>query len=256
MTAKLTQQSHRGLKAYQAAHNTRSDAERDAEICKHLPLVHSVVERILPTLPNSVDRDDLFHVGVLGLIDAVDRYDPSRQTAFSTYAVLRIRGAIIDDLRSRDTISRGMRSRTKEYHQAIHDLTNELGRLPEDAELSAHLGVGEQDLLEIERHAQLSIQVSLDAPIGDRSTLADLLGCHRMNDVDDNMQKEDQHRVLLDAIDKLKEHERLVIKLYYFEQLLMKEIALILDITESRVCQIHSRVVAMLRKRLLGTGVD
>ena len=249
--------SSRLLQAYQQAEQTRTNEERDQEITRHLPLVHKIVSRIAVHLPSSIDKDDLFHAGVIGLMDAIDRFDASRNNAFSTYAVLRIRGSIMDELRARDCVSRQMRQQTREYNQAIHDLTNQLGHLPNDEELAQHLNVTTDALFEMERFSQLSHQVSLDAPAGEQGPLANILGEASSQDNPGlGMELEDRKRILHEIINQLKEQERLIIKLYYFEGMLMKEIALILDITESRVCQIHSRLMALLRMRLQYAGVD
>lgn len=244
--------------AFKAAEATRVPSERDEEITRHLPLVHSVVERLLGTLPRSVDRDDLFHAGVIGLIDAIDRFDPGRDNAFSTYAVLRIRGAVIDELRARDWVPRGARARHRDYHLAVTRLQQRLGRLPDDQELGDELGVPVADLREIERDATLAAQVSLEAPVGEDACLGSTLS--RRDDDDANparhLEQDDQRRVLLAVLETLKEQERLVLKLYYFENLLMKEIAAILGVTESRVCQIHARLMALLRTRLKHAGLE
>jgi len=245
------------IQAYRQAEHTRSQAERDDDVLRHLPLVHSVVERVAANLPSSVEREDLFHAGVIGLIDALDRFDPGRDNAFSTYAVLRIRGAIIDELRARDWVPRGARSRAKEYHQAVHELHHQLDRMPDDHELAAHLGVGVDDLPEIERGAQLNAQVSLEEPVGEDARLGNLLS---HGGAEDNparhMEDEDQRRVLLEILQTLKEQERRLLKLYYFEGLYMKDIASLLGVTESRVCQIHARLMTLLRTRLRSAGLS
>lgn len=238
-------------KAYRQADQGRAQPEREAEILRHLPLVHTVVDRIAAHLPPSVDRDDLFHAGVIGLIDALARFDASRDNAFSTYAVMRIRGQVIDELRARDWVPRSARERARDYQRGVGELSARLNRAPNDAELSAHLGVSETELPDIERQAHLASQVSLDAPSGDESGAQPLLAGHGH---DDNpaafMERDDLLRVLAQVLTTLTEQERLVVKLYYFENLLMKEIAAVLRVTESRVCQIHSRVMAMLRQRI------
>ncbi len=235
--------------AYVAAEGTRADA-LDAEVLRHLPLVHSVVERIAAHLPPTVDKEDLLHAGVIGLIDAIKRFDASRDNAFSTYAVLRIRGQVIDEMRARDWVPRGARGRAREYQQAIAALNQKLGRLPHDHELAAHLGVDEHDLLLIEQEAQLAVQVSLDAPVGDDGRLGVMLAASREDDPARALEVEDRKALLARTLATLSEPERLVVKLYYFENLLMKEIAAILGVTESRVCQIHTRIMALLRARL------
>jgi RNA polymerase sigma factor FliA len=247
--------SQGGLKAYAAAQATRSVDERDAEIVKHLALVHSVVERIAQHIPAIVDRDDLFHAGVIGLIEAVDRFDPSRENSFSTYAVLRIRGAVMDELRARDCISRGMRQRTRQYQQAVHELTNRLGHMPDDNQLADYLDIDLDELMELERQSQLSIQVSIDTPTGENTSLKDLVRSRQEFHPEEEMDRQDLRGLLGRILDELKEQERLVIKLYYFEELLMKEIALVLGVTESRVCQIHARIMALLRGKLQRAGL-
>ena len=240
------------VKAYRQAEGTRTGNEREQEVLRHLPLVHTVVDRVAAHLPSTVDRDDLFHAGVIGLIDALGRFDPSRDNAFSTYAVMRIRGQIIDELRARDWVSRGARERSREYHQAVSELMSRHGRMPNDGELSAQLGVTEEELPALEREAQLASQISLDAPVGDDAPIA--VSIARPDDEAANparhLERADRQRLVLEVLKTLGEQDRLVIKLYYFENLLMKEIAAVIGVTESRVCQIHSRVIAMLRTRL------
>jgi RNA polymerase sigma factor for flagellar operon FliA len=247
-----TSARHDSVKAYRQAEHTKTGNEREQEVLRHLPLVHTVVDRVAAHLPSTVDRDDLFHAGVIGLIDALGRFDPSRDNAFSTYAVMRIRGQIIDELRARDWVSRGARERSREYHQAVSELMSLHGRMPSDAELAARLGVVEDELPAIEREAQLASQVSLDAPLGDEQPVGATIA--RPDDEAANparhLERADRQRLVLEVLKTLAEQDRLVIKLYYFENLLMKEIAAVIGVTESRVCQIHSRVIAMLRTRL------
>ncbi len=240
------------VKAYKEAEHTRTSSEREREILRHLPLVHTVVDRICSHLPASVDREDLFHAGVIGLIDALNRFDAGLDNAFSTYAVMRIRGQVIDELRARDWVPRGARERARGYQQAVAELGHTLGRLPNDHELAAHLGVSDVELVELEREAQLAVQVSLDAPVGDDSQLGS--GLSRHDDETANparhLERDDRVRMIAEMLETLTEQERLVVKLYYFENLLMKEIAAVLGVTESRVCQIHGRIMAVLRARL------
>lgn len=240
------------VKAYRQAETTRTAHEHSAEVVRHLPLVHSVVERIAAHLPPTVDRDDLFQAGVIGLIDALNRFDPGRDNAFSTYAVMRIRGQVIDELRARDWVSRGARERSRTYHQAVDALSQRLGRLPHDEELAEHLGIPQQDLLDLEREAQLAVQVSLDTPTGEDSDLGTVMAKRDDASADPSrhLVSDDQKRLVAAVLRTLTEQERLVVKMYYFESLLMKEIAEVLGVTESRVCQIHGRIMATLRTRL------
>lgn len=240
------------LKAYRQAESVRSSDEREQEILRHLPLVRTVVDRVAAHLPPTVDRDDLFHAGVIGLIDALNRFDASRDNAFSTYAVMRIRGQVIDELRARDWVTRGARERAKAYHQAVKELSSTLQRMPSDSELAEELECDESELAEIEREAQLAVQVSLDTPVGEETQLGATLA-KRDDDNSNphrNLDAADRRRLVAQILGTLGEQDRLVVKLYYFENLLMKEIAAIIGVTESRVCQIHSRVLAVLRTRL------
>lgn len=224
---------------------------READILRHLPLVQTVVDRVAVHLPPHVDRDDLFHAGVIGLIDALGKFDPSRDNAFSTYAVLRIRGAVIDELRARDWVPRGARERARAYQQAVAELSQELNRLPRDDELAARLGVDVALLPELEAQSTLAAQVSFDAPMGEDGTLGDALSRRDDETADPGrfMEADDRRRMLAKMLASLSEQERLVIKLYYFESLMMKEIAAILGVTESRICQIHARVMGVLKAR-------
>ncbi len=240
------------VKAYHQGARIRSAAEREAEILRHLPLVQTVVDRVAANLPSSVDRDDLVSAGVIGLMDALERFDAARDNAFSTYAVMRIRGAVIDELRARDWVPRSARERARDYQRAIAALTGKLGRAPNDGELAKALGVAEDDLPELERSAHLSTQVSLDEPIGDDAVLGNVLASHdgEHENPARNLEREDLRRVLIKALASLSEQERIVVKLYYFEELLLREIADLLGVTESRICQIHGRVMGILRLRV------
>ena len=240
------------LSAYKQAEGTRSSQEREAEILRHLPLVHSVVDRLCAHLPPTVEREDLFHAGVIGLMDAISRFDVSRDNAFSTYAVLRIRGQIIDELRARDWVPRAARERSRDYQQALRNLEGKLGKAPTDAQLAQELGISEDELPEIERQAHLATLTSLDAPAGEDTPLASLIasGDTEGENPARFLEKSDLARLLAKALRQLTEQERLVVKLYYYEGLLLKEIAAILGVTESRVCQIHGRVMGVLRARL------
>lgn len=244
------------LAAYRAANGVRGGDEREQAILRHLPLVHTVVERVCAHLPASVDREDLFHAGVIGLIDALNRFDASRDNAFSTYAVLRIRGQVIDELRDRDWVSRGARERARTWQETVNRLYASTGRLPTDEELASALGVGTHQLADLEREASLASQVSLETPLGEDGRLGDSLA-DTGADADDPaaaMDRDDRRAQLLAVLQTLSEQERRVVKLYYFENLLLKEIAEVLGVTESRVCQIHGRILSVLRLRLGARG--
>jgi len=247
-----TSSSSPRVQAYRQAAGLRGDTEREAEILRHLPLVHTVVERVAAHLPPSVDRDDLFHAGVIGLMDALTRFDATRDNTFSTYAVLRIRGAVIDELRARDWVPRSARERARDYQRTVGELARTLGRSPTDGELAKALDVPEEELNELERGAHLATQISLDQPMGDDTPLGSLLACPHGEDSNPArfLERDDLRNVLAKALATLTEQERLVVKMYYFEHLLLKEIAAVLGVTESRVCQIHGRIMGVLRARV------
>ncbi len=233
----------------QAAAGPGGASEQD--VLRHLPLVQTVVDRVAAHLPPHVDRDDLFHAGVIGLIDALSKFDPGRDNAFSTYAVLRIRGAVIDELRARDWVPRGARERARAYQQAVSELSQRLGRLPKDDELAQRLGIDIALLPELEAQSTLASQVSLDTPLGEDGALGDGLSRRDDETADParHMEADDRRHLLTKMLATLTEQERLIVKLYYFENLMMKEIAAILGVTESRICQIHSRVMGVLKAR-------
>lgn len=241
----------RGSAAAYRKHGAGPGGLGEESVLRHLPLVQTVVDRVAAHLPPHVDRDDLFHAGVIGLIDALTKFDPTRDNAFSTYAVLRIRGAVIDELRARDWVPRGARERARAYQQAVAELSQRLGRLPRDEELAERLGVAVGMLAEIEAQSTLAAQVSFDAPVGEDGALGDSLARQddELADPGRHLEADDRRRLLVKMLATLSEQERLVVKLYYFENLMMKEIAAILGVTESRICQIHARVMGVLRAR-------
>ena len=232
------------------------DAElRDAVILRYVPLVHYVLSRlgISPTI--GPEYEDLAGQGLLGLIDAVDRYDPNYGTQFSTYATLRIRGHILDQLRALDWLSRAARRRARDLQEAVTILWGQLQRSPTDEELAAHLRVDVEQL----RHTLADadrVLISLDTVSDDGdggSSLHEALAddVHEDNaDPSETLLESDLRQRLASAIKALPEREQLVLSLYYHEELTMKEIGAVLDLSESRVCQLHARAVMNLRATL------
>jgi RNA polymerase sigma factor for flagellar operon FliA len=194
--------------------------------------------------------DDLESCGILGLIEALDRFDVGRGTKFEAYAVVRIRGAIIDQLRSLGHLSRSSLQKSRSLEDALARLHLELGRAPDDGEVAAHLGVEVADLRELLSELSVVI-VSLDsAPIddeGDAVSLAETIPDHGSPDPLEAIENKETIGALAAAIDELPERERLVVSLYYHDGLTMKEISQVLGVTESRVSQLHTRAVLRLR---------
>ena len=226
-----------------------SDA-REALIMDHLPKVKYIADRIAAKLPPSVERDDLYGAGVIGLIDAVERFDAARGIAFTTFAELRVRGAILDNLRSLDWASRSSRRRSREIQTAHFELEQQFGRPATEEEIAEQMKISVDELrrsLQEIRGLQITNLDERDEETG--LSPADLISDDSTTQLDaiESMQ---QKKRLAEAIDKLPERERQVIALYYVEELTMKEIAEVLGVTESRVSQLRSQAAARLRATL------
>ncbi len=228
---------------------------RDQLIVLYSPLVKYVAARVAVGLPQHVDGADLVSYGIIGLIDAIDRYEPSRKVKFETYAIPRIRGAIIDELRAIDWVPRSVCSKARAVEQAYAALESSLLRTPTDAEVAAELGISEKELQEILRQisfvgvAALDEVLSVGGERGDRATLGDTVPDATEGPAAVFEDKESKE-ILTQAIKLLGERERTVLSLYYYEALTLAEIGQILGVTESRVCQIHTKAVLQLRARL------
>lgn len=226
-------------------------ASRDAELRNRLvvqysPLVKFVAGRVRSGLPATVDQSDLISDGVLGLIDAIERFEPERGLQFQTFAVPRIRGAILDGLRSMDWVPRSVRAQVREVVAAQAELEATLGRGPEDHELAEKVGLSTQEL------ADLYARVSFTSVAGfDDVGLADERAGVALEATED----EDTRRLLREAISGLPERDQVILALYYFEQLTLGEIGAVLGVTESRVSQLHTRATLSLRGHLAAVDV-
>jgi RNA polymerase sigma factor for flagellar operon FliA len=224
----------------------------DQLITEYLHYVKLIVHRLAVHLPSSVDIEDLMNVGVIGLIQAVDRYDPNRDNKFMTYAIFRIKGAVLSELRARDFLSRSNRRKIRELENAFMRLEQKLGREADDGEVAQELGM---DLEQVHRTRQMSSIsfISLEElGVSSRDEKEKLLS-YLVNNDDDalNLTKlKELKEAVARAIEQLAEKERLVISLYYLEELTMKETGKVLGITESRVSQIHSQAILRLRAKL------
>jgi RNA polymerase sigma factor for flagellar operon FliA len=227
-------------------------ALRDQLILQYAPLVKYVVGRMVVSLPGLLSNEDILSYGTIGLIQAVDRYDPSQGVKFETYAIRRIRGAILDAIRSLHPISRDANRRAREIEHAYDALVQQLGRLPTDEEVSAHLGLSVDELQQRLADASATI-LSLDSPIGDDDehlTLLDQLADDSELGVAEQVERDDLYRHLVAAIRCLPERDRLLITLYYYEELTLKEISEVLGVSTSRVSQLHAAAVLKLRAAL------
>ncbi|MBM7813394.1 RNA polymerase sigma factor for flagellar operon FliA [Saccharothrix algeriensis] len=229
---------------------------RDRLVLHYAPLVKYVAGRVGTGLPAHVDVADLIQSGIFGLVDAIEKFEPERGLKFETYAMQRIRGAILDDLRSQDWVPRSVRSRARDVERALERLGACLQRTPTDRELAAELKIGLGELRELYAQLQLTSVVALDELIaagrsaGAGASLAESLPDEDAEDPIATLVDQDSRRQLADAIAQLAERDRVVVTLYYFENLTLAEIGKVLGVTESRVCQLHTRAVLRLRTKL------
>lgn len=232
---------------------SRSPALREELVLRHVSLIHYVLGRLGVSSDIGMDYEDLVHQGLLGLIDAVDRYNPGFGTQFSTYATVRIRGKVLDYLRSIDWLSRTARHRSKSIQKAIQTLTSKTNVPPNEQQLSDYLGIDldkvHQGLLDSNK-----IIVSLDALVNNdedsETSLYDTLADDNQLDPADIASENDLKSRLVLSLKKMSERDQLVLSLYYFEELTLKEIGKVLEVSESRACQIHSQAILNLQAML------
>jgi RNA polymerase sigma factor for flagellar operon FliA len=231
---------------------------RDQLLLEHLPTVRYLARRIHERLPQHVELDDLISAGVVGLIDAFSKFDHTKQVQFKSYAQFRIRGAILDSLRTLDWSPRELRRKGRAVEEAIRSVTHKLGRVPAEPEIALEMGLGLNDyqqlLGELKGLEIGSLHMERTEDSGDEE-LAYIPGSPDDDPLFRCLQGEMKQR-LIDAIEDLPEKERMVLTLYYYEELTMKEIGLTLGVVESRVSQIHSSAVVRLRASLAGLRVD
>lgn len=243
----------RHAKAYEAA--VQQDLGREQLILEHLPQIKYIAHRISTKLPSHVELNDLVSAGVLGLLDAVEKFDPSRGVKFKTYAELRVKGSILDSLRNLDWAPRSLRKRSKDLEKAYKTLEQRLGRPVTDKEVSDELGITLEEFYELvdqikglnlgsfhdlgsqddDRNSEPLVRYVPDAPQMDPFFL---------------FQKSEVKDLLAGAIDALPKKERLVVSLYYYDELTMKEIGKVLGVNESRVSQLHTKAMLRLRTKL------
>jgi RNA polymerase sigma factor for flagellar operon FliA len=239
-------------------YKTNSNHEtRERLILHYSPLVKFVAGRVAAGLPQSIEQTDLVSYGIFGLIDAIDKFDPARGFKFETYAISRIKGAIIDELRSIDWVPRSVRAKARAVERAYSKLENELRRTPEDREIAAELEMNEEELNHLLSQVSFTGLVALDELLGRQqngesqgsATVGDTIA-DRNHDPVEAFEVGEMKHLLADAINRMPDRERLVLTLYYYEGLTLAEIGAILSVTESRVCQIHTKAILQLRGRL------
>ena len=233
-------------------YTAKGQLDNSAMIRQYSPLVRRLAHQMIAKLPANVEIDDLIQVGLIGLTDAMSRFDVGQGVQFETFATQRIRGAMLDELRGGDWMSRGTRRQQREIETAVHKLEQRLGRAPVESEIALEMGVSldeYQDLLGKVRGTQLVYLEDMSGDEGDE----DFLDRHVADHANNPMAMLQDHRMraaLVNAIKNLPEREQYVMSMYYEHDMNLKEIAVVLKVTESRVCQLHSQAIARLRVKL------
>jgi RNA polymerase sigma factor FliA len=237
---------------------TASPQARERLILHYAPLVKYVASRVATGLPASVEQADLVSYGMFGLIDALEKFEPARGNKFETYAIPRIKGAIIDELRAMDWVPRSVRFKARQIEKAYSDLESMMKRAPSEKEVAARLGVTLKELHDVITQISFVSVLALDELLsvgsdrGEQVSLLDTLA-DRGSDVSMGLEGQETRGLLAAAINSLSEREKIVVTLYYFEGLTLAEIGEILGVTESRVCQIHTKAVNQLRLQFVET---
>jgi RNA polymerase sigma factor for flagellar operon FliA len=230
---------------------TKDPAIRETLIVENAHLIKYVAGRLNIYFSANLEYDDLVSFGVFGLIDAIDKFDPNKGVKFETYASLRIRGAIIDNIRELDWVPRSLRQKGKELEKAYAELEYELGRPPEDGETAEKLGLSMREFSKFVSDASVSTLISLEEAVEQNSDGRDDLS---FEDVSENPAKQAEYtelkEILAGEIDQLSDKEKTVISFYYFDELTLKEISEIMKVSESRISQLHTKAIAKLRSKL------
>lgn len=219
----------------------RSTEVRDQLVEQYLPLVNIIAGRLAIGLPSHVDRDDLISSGFFGLLDAIERYDYARGNKFETYAGVRIRGSMLDYLRSKDWLPVSMRQKIRKYEQTVTELEGQLGRPATDAELADELGLAAKDLQALVTQLNVATIIPLEEYVhAETPQIGEM-------DPQEMVERNELKNILAGAIDKLPDKEKTVVSLYYYEELTLKEISLVLHLSEARISQLHTKAVFRLR---------
>jgi len=228
---------------------------RDYFIRQYAPLVKYVAGKVAIGMPHNVEFDDLVGFGVFGLFDAIEKFDPEKHVKFKTYAVTRIRGAIYDELRSIDWVPRSVRQKTREIEETVHSLEANLGRAATDSEIAAKMGISIEDLNKSIHKISTSSILSLNdlwytGEDNDKVSIVDSIESSQSLNPDIIVEKDEIKKVIVQAISELPDKEKKVLVLYYYEDLTLKEIGKVLDVTESRISQLHTKAILRLRSKL------
>jgi RNA polymerase sigma factor for flagellar operon FliA len=228
---------------------------RDYFVKQYAPLVKYVAGKVAIGMPNNVEFDDLVGFGVFGLFDAIEKFDPDKHVKFKTYAVTRIRGAIFDELRTIDWVPRSVRQKTREVEETIRKLEASLGRAAGDEEIARAMHMDLKDfhslMLKISGTSVLSLnEVWYSGEDNDKMSIVESIESPSSLNPDSIVEKEEIKRIIVEAINELPEKEKKVLVLYYYEDLTLKEIGEVLEVTESRISQLHTKAILRLRAKL------
>ncbi len=253
--------NHQSFATIWLDYKTTGDRQlRDQLVVLYAPLVKFVTGRLAVGLPRSVEQADLVSYGIFGLMDAIEKFDIDRNVKFESYAAIRIKGAIIDELRSQDWVPRSVRAKAQRVERALAVLENRLRRSPTDDELAAELEMTPAKLQEILSQISLVGIVGLDAVVGSNTLRGrdSPRSPEALADPGDGpaavYELKEMKQVLAEAVDRLSEREKIVVTLYYYEGLTLADIGVVLGVSESRVCQIHTKVLLQLRTRIPERG--
>jgi RNA polymerase sigma factor for flagellar operon FliA len=239
-------------RSYKRSKDTRI---RDFFVKQYAPLVKYVAGKVAIGMPNNVEFDDLVGFGVFGLFDAIEKFDPDKHVKFKTYAVTRIRGAIFDELRTIDWVPRSVRQKTREVEETIRKLEASLGRAAADEEIAKAMRMNIKDfhnlMLKISGTSVLSLnEVWYSGEDNDKMSIVESIESPTSLNPDSIVEKEEIKRIIVEAINELPEKEKKVLVLYYYEDLTLKEIGEVLEVTESRISQLHTKAILRLRAKL------
>lgn len=242
------------LRKYKEEPSKISADQKDKLILEYAPLIKFIAQKIAVRLPSNIELDDLISSGVIGLMDAIEKYDPTRDNKFKTYAEFRIRGAILDELRAQDWVPRSVRDKAKLLDRTTLELEAELGRSAADEEIAARLNMTMDEFYDLVNQVRpvsvLSIDDSATFSNVDKKSILNLLEAAKINNPFTQLNMKSVKDVVTKAIEDLPERQRLVLSLYYYEDLNLKEIGKVLRVTESRVSQLHAQAISRLRSKL------
>lgn len=246
--------SNTAVRKYKESPNQLTRAQKNSLVTEYAPLIKFIAQKIAIRLPSNIELDDLISSGVIGLMDAIDKYDPTRDNKFKTYAEFRIRGSILDELRAQDWVPRSIRDKSKLLDRTVTSLESDLGRVAKDEEVAERLGLNMDEFHDLVNQVRpvsmLSMEEQQTFSNTDKKSILNILQGEHFNNPLNQLSIKKVKQLVATAIEDLPERQRLVLSLYYYEDLNLKEIGKVLCVTESRISQLHAQAVSRLRSRL------